>query len=67
MFKEPAYVAWRAGTSNRVVVPAFQAGNGFLVSLKGLKIRALVFLFSIKERSSKRTEDQPSLLFGKNN
>jgi hypothetical protein len=37
----PAYVAWRAGTSNRVVVPARQAGNGFLGSLKGLQIRAL--------------------------
>jgi hypothetical protein len=31
----PAYVAWRAGTSNRVVVPARQAGNRFLGSLKG--------------------------------
>ncbi len=42
-FKEsipPAYVAWRAGTSNRVV-PARQAGNRFLGSLKGLQIRAL--------------------------
>jgi hypothetical protein len=36
-----AYVAWRAGTSNRVVVPARQAGNRFLGSLKGLQIRAL--------------------------
>jgi hypothetical protein len=26
----PAYVAWRAGTTNRVVVPARQAGNRFL-------------------------------------
>jgi hypothetical protein len=25
-----AYVAWRAGTSNKVVVPARQAGNRFL-------------------------------------
>jgi hypothetical protein len=32
--------ACRAGTSNRVVVPAPQAGNRFLGSLKGLQIRA---------------------------
>ena len=38
----PAFVAWRAGTSDRVVVPARQAGNRFLGSLKGLKIRALL-------------------------
>jgi hypothetical protein len=31
----PAYVAWRAGTRNRVVVPAGQAGNRLLGSLKG--------------------------------
>jgi hypothetical protein len=36
----PAYVAWRAGTTNRVVVPARQAGNRFLGSLTGLRIRA---------------------------
>ena len=36
----PAYVAWRAGTSNKVVAPARQAGNRFLGSLKGLQIRA---------------------------
>jgi hypothetical protein len=36
----PAYVAWRAGTRIRVVVPARQAGNRFLDSLKGLQIRA---------------------------
>jgi hypothetical protein len=36
----PAYVAWRAGTTNWVVVPARQAGNRFLGSLKGLQIRA---------------------------
>ncbi len=43
-FKEsipPAYEAWRAGTSHRVVIPASQAGNRFLSSLKGLQIRAL--------------------------
>jgi hypothetical protein len=37
----PAYENWRAGTKNRVVVPARQAGNRFLVSLKGLQIPAL--------------------------
>jgi hypothetical protein len=37
----PANVACRAGTSNRVVVSARQAGNRFLVSLKGLQIRTL--------------------------
>jgi hypothetical protein len=36
----PAYVAWRAGTSNRVVVQASHAGNRFMGSLKGLQIRA---------------------------
>ncbi len=30
----PAYVAWRAGTTNRVIVPARQAENRFLGSLK---------------------------------
>jgi hypothetical protein len=37
----PAYVAWRAGTTNRVVVLARRAENRFLNSLKGLQIRAL--------------------------
>ncbi len=32
---QAAYVAWRPGTSNRVLVPARQAGNRFLGSLKG--------------------------------
>ncbi len=36
----PANVAWRTVTFNRVVVRARQAGNRFLGSLKGLKIRA---------------------------
>jgi hypothetical protein len=35
-----AYVAWRADTTNRVVVPARQAGNRFLGFLTGLQIRA---------------------------
>ncbi len=38
----PAYVAWRAGTKNRVVVTASQAGNRFLGSLKNLRIRTLI-------------------------
>ncbi len=40
----PAYVAWRAGKTNRLVVPARQAGHRFLGSLKGLQIRAQVCL-----------------------
>ncbi len=32
---QPAFVAWRAGTSNTIVVPARQAGNRFQGSLKG--------------------------------
>jgi hypothetical protein len=42
---QPAYVVWRAGTSNWVVVPARQAGNRFLGSLKGLQIRAQLSFF----------------------
>jgi hypothetical protein len=34
-------VAWRASTSYRVVIPARQAVNRFLGSLKTLQIRAL--------------------------
>jgi hypothetical protein len=34
--------SWRAGTSNRVSVPARQAVNRFLGSLKGLQTRALI-------------------------
>ncbi len=38
-----AYVAWlAAGTLNRVVLPARQAGNGSMDSLKGFLIWALV-------------------------
>jgi hypothetical protein len=33
----PAYVAWRVGTSNRVVVPARQTGNRFLAPNKVYK------------------------------
>jgi hypothetical protein len=39
--RPPAYVDWRDGTTNRVVVPTRQVGNRFLGSLKGLQIRAL--------------------------
>jgi hypothetical protein len=35
----PAYVAWRACTTNRVVVQARQAVNRFLGSFEGLQIR----------------------------
>jgi hypothetical protein len=35
-----AYVAWRAGTTYRDVVPVRQAGNRFLGSLTGPQIRA---------------------------
>jgi hypothetical protein len=45
----PAYITWRDGTSNRVVVPARQAWNRFLGSLKGLQIKAWNrFLGSLK-------------------
>jgi hypothetical protein len=37
----PAYVAWRAGLPNRVVVPAHQAGNRFLGFSKDLQTLAL--------------------------
>jgi hypothetical protein len=36
----PAYVVGEAGTKNRIAVPACQAGNRFLGSLKGLQMRA---------------------------
>jgi hypothetical protein len=38
-FRQP--ISWRAGTSNRVVVPARRARNQFLGFLKGLQIRTL--------------------------
>ncbi len=40
----PAYVALRAGTTNRAVVAAYHAGNRFLGSLKGLQIPAQLFV-----------------------
>jgi hypothetical protein len=42
-----AYVAWRAGMSNRDVVPVRQAGNRFLGSLK-------VYKFVLKEEMKGR-------------
>ncbi len=60
-----AHGAWRAGTSNRVVVTERQVGNRFLGTLKGLQIRALlyksgggrsnVFLFKFLTLSNKCT------------
>ncbi len=47
-----AYVAWRAGTIYRVVVPVRQAENRFLGSLKGLQIRAQVFVSYLSEAPS---------------
>jgi hypothetical protein len=45
----PAYLAWLAGKSNRVVIliPARQAGNRFLGSSKGLQIRTLLRKYKI--------------------
>ncbi len=40
----PAYLAWRADTTSKVIVPADHAGNRFLDSFKGLKIRALLLV-----------------------
>jgi hypothetical protein len=37
-----AFIACRAGTSNRVVAQVRQAENRFLGSLEGLQIRALI-------------------------
>ncbi len=50
-----AYLAGRTGTTNMVVVPARQAGNRFLGSLKGLQIRAQLQLhhFSFWDRIKK--------------
>jgi hypothetical protein len=56
----PAFVAWRAGTSNRVVVPTRQAGNRFLGSLKGLQIRALHTVYSNQESSCRQQAGEDS-------
>jgi hypothetical protein len=52
----PAFVAWRSGTSNRVVIPVRQAGNRFLGSLKGVQIRVL-FNFARVFRIRNRTRN----------
>ncbi len=39
---DSAILAWRAGTTSRVVVPSRQAENRFMGSLKGLQLRALI-------------------------
>jgi hypothetical protein len=41
------YVAWRAGTTNSVVIPSRQPENRFLGALKGLQIRALPASLSV--------------------
>ncbi len=58
-FKEsvpPAYVAWRASTSNRAVVPNRQSGNRFLCSFKSLQILTLVWMESTKLTDLLRVE-----------
>jgi hypothetical protein len=55
----PAYLAWRANTSRRVLyVPAYQAGDRFLGSLKGLKIWALVYN-ALRPRSIQEADRRP--------
>ncbi len=49
----PAYVVWRAGTTNRVIVPTRQAENRFLGSIKGLQIRALVCCCFLQRRRNR--------------
>jgi hypothetical protein len=49
----PVYVARRAGTKNRVVVLARQAGNRFLGSTNGLQIRALYTIVSMLQSVGK--------------
>jgi hypothetical protein len=52
-----AYVAWRAGTTYRVVVPVRRSGNRFLGSLKGLQIRALLPLGLIGNVSGEERQE----------
>ncbi len=65
----PAYVARRADTSNRVVVPARQAVNRFLGFLKGLQIRAqgLHYIFSPKKKACKPVFSPQELSLGLDN
>jgi hypothetical protein len=50
----PAYVAWLAGTTNRVIFPVPRLGNRFLGSLKGLQIQTLqgfpALAFSLQDK-----------------
>ncbi len=55
------YVAWQDGTIDRVVVPARQAGNRFLGSIKGSQIQALVPFFS-QTRSQSMTALLPNVV-----
>jgi hypothetical protein len=48
----PAYVACRAGTTNRVVVPACQPENRFLGSIKDLQIRAMYCTITLQNLST---------------
>ncbi len=59
----PSYVSWRAGTTNKVVVPAQQAGDRFLGSLEGLQIRALVPLRLC--RKQKKCQNSWSRIIGR--
>jgi hypothetical protein len=61
-FLPPAYVAWRAGTTNMAVVPipARRAGNRFLGSFTGLKIRALYLQGSKGEGGTAHTHRRKS-------
>ncbi len=49
----PAFVSWRSGTTNRVVVLARHVENRFLSSLKGLQIRAQLRMGELYCRNSK--------------
>jgi hypothetical protein len=59
----PAYVAWRAGTTYRVVVQARHAENRRLGSLQGLKIRAPAFLLNHFLPPALHTEPPRDFLF----
>ncbi len=60
--------AWRAGTANRVVVLARQAGSRFLGSLKGLQIRAqpntsFPFKKNLNQKSKSQADDFRNFFF----
>ncbi len=58
------YSLWRAGTSIRIVLPARQAGNRFLGSLKSLQNRALMSLNSKVgfQRNNKKYKNNPKFM-----